>query len=240
MIKFDPGIEIRIRQHFKKFLDSRFKSIEELSIDDFELNPFLIACIKNQINLKTQNDLARWLVRQRVERGFVTGFGLTLQKIAKEFSSEKPLPGLTMKLKKSGKTYNLMIKSGPNPYPMQPAMDMEKILLDTKKIEPDSIPLFCMCYGDENSVSNIVKKYMNEVKYLVGKNFWEFISGDNDCENKILNIAKEIGTNYKDIKGNSLHLIIENKVKYVEKQLKNLFGEDQKSFWNNILNDVYL
>jgi len=135
-------IEIRIRRNFENFLNRRMKSIENLSARDLELNPFLIASIKHQLQIDSPYDLAEWLVRQRIERGTVTGFGKTLQNIAKEFSSEKPLSGLTMKLKKNGKTYNLMIKSGPNPYPMQPAKDMQRILLDTKRIEPDSIPIF--------------------------------------------------------------------------------------------------
>src|SRR5690348_13363428 len=118
----DSTIWIRIKYHFKNFLDDRIKSIERLTVGDFELNPFLIATIKNQMKLETPYDVSQWLVRQRIERGLVTGFGSTLQNVAKEFSVEKPLPGLTMKLKKGRKVYNLMIKSGPNPYPMQPAV----------------------------------------------------------------------------------------------------------------------
>lgn len=72
-------------------------SIENLSIWDMEINPFLIAVVKSQLRLKTPHDLAEWLVKQRIERGLVTAFGKTLQTVAKEFSSEKTLPGLTMK-----------------------------------------------------------------------------------------------------------------------------------------------
>lgn len=235
-----PAVEIRIRKHFQNFLDSRIKSIEELSVWDLEINPFLTAVIKSQLNLETPYDLAEWLVKQRMERGIVTGFGKTLQNIAKEFSPEKPLPGLTMKLKKDGITYNLMIKSGPNPYPMQPAIDMQRILLQTKKLEPDSIPIFCMCYGNEKAVSTIIKSYMNEVKHLVGKDFWAFISGDKNCQQKILTIAKELGKNYKDKKGNSLTQIIERKIKNIEAELKQLYGSNNTEFWNNVLEDVYI
>ena len=50
--------------------------------------------------MDTAYDLAEWLVRQRIERGIVTGFGMTLQQIAKEFSNERPLPDLTIRVKK--------------------------------------------------------------------------------------------------------------------------------------------
>jgi len=231
--------EIRIKKHFKKFLEHRIESIEKLSARDLEINPFLISTIKHQFNINSTYDLAEWLVKQRIERGTVTGFGNTLQNIAKEFSNEKPFPGLTMRLKKNGKTYNLMIKSGPNPYPMQPAKDMEKILLDSKKTDPNSIPIFCMCYGNEDAVSSVVKTHMNNVKRLVGKEFWAFISGDPNCRKKILTIAKELGDNYKDQNGNSINNLIELKIKYVEKELKKLYGNEQQAFWKNIFQDIY-
>lgn len=233
------AIKIRIRIHFENFLNSRIKTIESLAASDLEINPFLIASIKSQLKIDSTHNLAEWLVRQRIERGTVTGFGNTLQKIAKEFSNEKPLSGLTMKIIKEGKTYNLMIKSGPNPYPMQPAIDMQRILLETKNIEPNSIPIFCMCYGNEASVSNIVKSYMSEVKRLVGKDFWEFISGDPKCQREILTIAKMVGKDYKDKKGNSLNDVMCRKITYVEDELTKLYGKDKEIFWKNVLEDVY-
>ena len=96
-----------------------------------------------------------------------------------------------------------------------------------------------MCYGNEEAVSAIVKTYMADVKRLVGREFWEFISGDPNCRKKILIIAKELGDNYKDKKGNSLNELIERKIKYVEKELKKLYEGDQKTFWKNIMEDVY-
>ena len=231
--------EIRIKKHFQNFLNHRIESIQKLAARDLELNPFLISTIKHQFNINSTYDLAEWLVKQRIERGTVTGFGSTLQNIAKEFSNEKPFPGLTMRLKKNGKTYNLMIKSGPNPYPMQPAIDMERILLDSKKTEPNSIPIFCMCYGNEEKVSSVVKNHMSKVKRLVGKEFWAFISDDPNCRKKILAIAKELGDNYKDQNGNSINNLIELKIKYVEKELKKLYGSKQDAFWKNIFQDIY-
>lgn len=239
MSTIGPATEVHIRKHFRCFLNDRIHSIAKLTIWDFELNPFLIACVKNQMKLKTPEELAQWLVRQRIERGLVTGFGKTLQKIAKEFSKEEPLPGLTMKLKRNRTVYNLMIKSGPNPYPMQPAIDMQRILLETKKQDPKSIPIFCMCYGNENALSNIVKTYMNEVKHLVGKDFWAFISEDPECEKKILKIAKEEGNGFRDKEGNTLYHMVEKKIKYMEMELKKLYGSDNNTFWEHVLEDVY-
>lgn len=234
---FTKAIEIRIRYHFETFLANKLKSIVDLSAWDLTINPFLIAAVRSQLKMETAYDLATWLVRQRVERGMVTGFGMTLQKIAKEFSNEKPLPNLTMRVNKEGVMYNFMIKSGPNPYSMQAAKNMQRILLESQKIDPGSVPIFAMCYGDDESISGVVKAHMGAVKHMIGKDFWEFISGDPGCQKKILRIASEVGRNYKDNMGNSLDQVIEAKIKYVERELVKLYG-GENDFWKNVMDDV--
>ena len=236
--RFTRAVEIRVRHHFESFLASKFESIANLSAWDLGINPFLMAAIRNQLKVDTAYDLAEWLVKQRIERSIVTGFGMTLQKIAKEFSNEKPLPDLTIRVKKEGKIYNFMIKSGPNPYSMQAAKNMQRILLATKKTDPGSIPIFAMCYGDVESISGVIKTHMGDVQQMIGEHFWEFISEDPDCQKKILRIASEVGKDYKDSKGNSLNQIIKNKIKYVESELIKLYGK-KNDFWKNVIDDAY-
>ena len=235
---FTRAAEIRIRDHFESFLASKFESIVNLTAWDLGINPFLVATIRSQLKMDTAYDLAGWLVKQRIERSVVTGFGMTLQKIAKEFSNEKPLPDLTIRIKKEGKIYNFMIKSGPNPYSMQAAKNMQRILLATKKTDPGSTPIFAMCYGDVESISGVIKTHMGDVQQMIGADFWEFISGDPDCQKKILRIASEVGRVYKDSKGNSLNQIIEDKIKYVESELIKLY-EEKNDFWKNVIDGAY-
>ena len=236
----DELIGIAIRKHIKNFLKNRIKTINEIQVRDFEFNPFLIAAIKNQMGFKTAKDLARWLVNQRIERGTVTSFGGTLQKIAKEFSNEVPLPGLTMKLKKDGKTFNILITSGPNPYAKSQAIDTQNRLLATKKIEPNSIPILGICYGNEDIVSNMVKKEMSEIKFYAGRDFWRFISGENKCRDKIMDIVQEMGDTFQDSNGNSIKKILDQKISQIENELMNLFGKEPEKFWKNVIHDVYI
>ena len=77
----EPLIKIAIKQNTRKFLEDRISAIEKLRFENIELNPFLIASIKNQFNMKKHRDLAEWVVNQRVERGLVTAFGGILQKL---------------------------------------------------------------------------------------------------------------------------------------------------------------
>ncbi|MYL11683.1 MAG: hypothetical protein F4010_06000 [Cenarchaeum sp. SB0669_bin_11] len=231
-------IEIRIRDHLTSFLARKIQAVREISVADMEMNPFFIAAIRTQLAMKTQHDLAEWLVRQRVERSTVTGFGNTLQNIAKEFCHEKPLTNLTAKMIRDGKTYNLIIKSGPN-HNTHVASGIQRSLLNSKKIEPDSVPVFGMCYGSRDSVGTIVKKYAGDIKQSVGKEFWEFVSRDADCYGQILKIADEVGKHYKDSMGNSLDQAMEQKIEYVAKELEKSYGRDLDVFWKNVVEDMY-
>jgi len=236
----DASQEISIELHIEQFLKNRIKKIKTLRFKDLEINPILIATIKNQMGLKTQHDLADWLVRQRIERGTVTSFGLILQEIAKEFSNEESLPGFTMKIKKDGKNYNLLITSGPNPYARPQAVAIVEKFLRSKKIESGSIPILCMCYGNEKAISSIVKNDMKEVRHLIGRDFWEFISDDRNCRDKILKISKEAGERFQKKNELSLKKAIEKKVNNIEQELKEWYGTELETFWKNVLYDAYI
>jgi len=233
-------IEISIRKHVKDFLKNRIKKIGEIQVRDFDFNPILIAAVKNQMKLNTARDLAEWLINQRIERGTVTAFGITLQKIAKEFSNEEPLSGFTMKLKKNGKAYNILITSGPNPYSKPQAIDTQYRLMKSKKIEPNSIPILGICYGNEQVLSSIVKKEMSEIKYYVGRDFWNFISGNKNCRDEIITIVQETGDSFEDRDGNSIKKMRESKITQIERDLRKMFGEKPEEFWKNVLHDIYI
>ncbi len=134
----NDSIKILIKKHTRDFLESRLSTIQKIRFEDFEINPYLIASVKNQLGMKKQRDLARWLVTQRSERGMVTAFGSTLQKIAKEFSDEPTTSGFTMTLKKRGKKYNIVVTSGPNPYAKTQAVDLRNRLIVSKETDPQT------------------------------------------------------------------------------------------------------
>ena len=230
-------IELNIQIHLENFLDNRINTIMKLSVTDIEINPFLIATMRDQLKIKTPHDLAEWMIRQRLERSMVTGFGSTLQNIAKEFCNEKPLPNVTAKIKKNGKTYNLIIKSGSN-HNIQVTNNIRRVLLDSKNIEPTSIPVFGICYGNDKGIGSIVKKHTDGILLLTGKRFWDFISGNPDCYKKILDIAIRVDKNYRDPNMGSLGKVIEYKTKNFDAELKKIYGNTYKEFWNGILGDV--
>ena len=66
--------ELNIRMHFENFIGNKIAAIMDLSLSNFDINPFLIATIRDQLGISTPLDLARWLITQRLERSMVTGF----------------------------------------------------------------------------------------------------------------------------------------------------------------------
>ena len=229
-------IELKIQTHFENFLDNKITAIMDLSLSDIEINPFLIAAIHRQLDIKTHRDLAKWIIMQRLERSLVTGFGSTLQSIAKEFSNEKSLPNLTARIKRNTKIYNLVIKSGSN-HNVQVVKNIQQVLLNTKTIEPDSVPVFGICYGNEKTVSSIVRKYIDGVQLLIGKHFWNFISEDPNCYKKITEIATRVDKNYKDPNAGTLNEAIEYKINNLDSELKKKYGDTNKKFWDAILEE---
>ena len=230
--------ELNIRMHFENFIGNKIAAIMDLSLSDFDINPFLIATIRDQLGISTPLDLARWLITQRLERSMVTGFGSTLQNIAKEFSNRKPPQNVTTSITRDGKTYNLIIKSGSN-HNVQVARNIRQILLSSKSTESDSIPMLGICYGNEEDVGAIIKKHMEGIQILAGRRFWDFISQDPGCYRRILQIASEVGRIYKDPDAGTLEEAIKKKTEHLELELKKIYGDRDNDFWSNMLGDMY-
>ena len=236
----DKLIKIAVKKQTRKFLKARISGIEELRLDDIELNPFLIASIKNQFGMKKQKDLAMWMINQRIERGTVTAFGGILQKIAKEFTNEVTTPGFTMTLKKNGEKYNIMVTSGPNPYAKQQAVDFVNRMMESKKSDPDAIPILGMCYGNDDVISSIIKTELKEIKYLVGKEFWKFISGDKNCRDEIIKIMYDTANQFQDLEKGNIDKVRRKKINEFEEVLQYRFGKNPNKFWKNLFRDIYI
>lgn len=221
-VQLSDKIELNIQMHFENFLNNKINTLMDMSVSDIEINPFLISCVSNQLGLRTSHDLAEWLIRQRLERSMVTSFGSTLQNIAKEFCNEKPLPNTTARIIRDAKTYNIIIKSGSN-HNIQVTQGIRNALLQTKQKEPDSIPIFGMCYGNDEMIGSIVKKHMDGVQLLIGRQFWDFLSGDSSCYDQILQIATRVDKNYMDPDVGSLEQVMKQKIDDLDNEIKKIY-----------------
>lgn len=228
------GAELNIQVHFERFLDKKITATMDLSLADMEINPFMIAVGKTQLGIDTPEDLARVMIAQWLERSMATSFGSTLQSIAREFADKDPPRGLTARLVRDGITYNMIIKAGPS-HNVQVARNIRQVLLRYKDADPDSVPVFGSCYGRVEEMGQIMKKEMAGIRVFVGRRFWEFLSLDAGCYEKISHIASQVGASYENPDAGTLENVIEKKAECIAAELKEIYGNGREDFWRRIL-----
>ena len=67
------------------------------------------------------------------------------------------------------------------------------------------------------------------MKYYAGRKFWEFISGEEGCRDEILEIISETAANFQDMDNNSILSITNKKINYIEEELCDKYGKDEKN-----------
>lgn len=228
----------QVRKIFEKFLMNRAKTIRKLKIESFDINPFLIRLLAQELDLNNSRAIVRWLVNQRLERGAVTSFGMALQNAAKLFSEGTGVEGADILKTKEDIHYHIQIKSGPNTIPKDLGVRIAQLLRSAQRRNVGSVALYGMCYGNVGRVSSIVRKYVQEeggVDWISGRQFWEFISDDPDCIDDIFDIAAEVGKSFKDPKGLTLSEIIEAKINELTREFERLYGRSGDAMWERLL-----
>ena len=230
----DQSKREQIKGIFERFLRKRAQTIRKLTIEDLNINPFLIRLLANEMGLNDAASIVRWLVTQRLERGTVTSFGLALQNVAKVFSEGTGVEGADIMKTKEGKHYYIQVKSGPNTVPKDMAVRISQLLHSAQRRNEGSVALFGMCYGNPEQVSSIVQKYV-DVRWLAGREFWEFISDDPNCIDEIYEIAAEVSESFKDEKGQTLKELLDSKVEELQRQFEELYGKGGSEMWEKLL-----
>jgi len=205
---------------------------------DLDINPFLIRILSDELSLSNSEAIVRWLVGQRLERGTVTSFGIALQEAAKVFSEGSGVEGADILKTKKGKHYHIQVKSGPNTIPKDLGVRISQLLRSAQRRNRGSIALYGMCYGNKEQVSSIVRKYVQEeggVDWICGREFWEFISDDPQCVEEIYEIAAEVGSTFRDPKGQSISEVIESKIQDLTREFERIYGKSGDKMWEKLL-----
>ncbi len=223
---------------FERFLRNRASTIRALTIEDLNVNPFLIRLLTAQMGLRDARSIVRWLVAQRLERGTVTSFGDALQKAAKLFSEGTGVEGADLMKTKERRHHHIQVKSGPNSIPKDLGVRISQLLRSAQRRNRGSVALFGMCYGSHEQVSSVVRRYVEEeggVDWIAGREFWEFISDDPHCVDEIYKIAGEVGRRFRDDQGQTLLQIVEAKTRELEREFVRLYGGRRTRMWRNLL-----
>jgi hypothetical protein len=86
----------------------------------------------------------------------------------------------------------------------------------------------------DKQVMSTVKKY-SDVDWLVGREFWEFISDDPGCMDEIYDIAGKVGEIFQDARGQTLSQILENKIAELQREFELKYGVCENEMWKNLL-----
>ncbi len=190
------------------------------------------------MGLNNAESIVRWLVQQRLERGTVTSFGIALQEVAKVFSEGTGVEGADILKTREGRCYYIQVKSGPNTIPKDLGVRITQLLRSAQRRNQGSVALYGMCYGSEQQVSSVVRKYVDQeggVSWLSGRKFWEFISNDPDCIGEIYEIAGQVAETFRDPKGQTIAEILEEKIAELRREFVELYGEQGNEMWQNLL-----
>ena len=241
----EKKFEIRIRKHVRDYLKKQVEHFgEKINFQDMIVNPFWLALIKNQLNIETKQKLSEFLIFQGKTKGMTGTFGNKLQEIAGEFTHETPKDGFHLRIKKGQKIYNVIVVSGPQHNTSNVAKYLSK-METSKKDFPGEIPVFGICYGNKDtlklSFSNNLRIALKNEKICIGRDFWQFISGDKNCRDQVLELIQDEALKFsKSDDYDSIYDALIKQSESLDEYLSEMYGDDPKKFWKNLFRDIYI
>jgi hypothetical protein len=239
-VTLTPDQRGRIREKFAAFLDKRARNLERLSLDDLKFNVVLLRAISTMLDFKTAEDLLRYRLAQHLERGSVTAWGTALQTVAREISgSGSGVAGADIEVTENGRRHFVQVKSGPDTANKDIAQNIAALLNSARQRDHQAICVLGVCYGRPDQISGIAKVELQSrgVNLKVGREFWEFISGDPNCLTEVLELAGEAAKGRVAGKA-SFADRVENKVQELTQEFETRYGNSlDDETWARFLAD---
>jgi hypothetical protein len=227
----DEKIERIIRQEFTALAKKKYEAVDAIDVEEIDFNPFLLRVL----GFETAEEIAEFIVAERLERSLVTSYGTRIQKIAKEISGRGTgVEGADICKELEGRRHYIQLKAGPNTVNKDISSEINKLLSGALRRNHGSVALLGMTYGKRRRVSSIIQRYSN-VNWLIGREFWGFISEDKDCAQKIFDIAGELNAVVPD-GGLPFRERYENKIDALAEQIRNKYGEGH-AMWQKLFDD---
>jgi hypothetical protein len=177
----------------RRFVRTQIEMLNELSLDKLSPNPFLIQCL----NLRTPREVVGLNVYMFATRSIVTSMGFFVEKLllaSSDDAYECEKPWDILKLDRSGEKHWIQIKSGPNDMDADQIRHWRKLI--AKKIKAGDRAYIGMTYGKRSSKSvtmGLFQTYLPDwkKKTLIGRELWDFISGDRTYHERIFPVLAE-------------------------------------------------
>lgn len=183
---------VRIQKTFAAFLAARSRNLDKLSLDHLKFNVVALRTSAKILDFNSPLDLMTSRLAQHVERGASTAMGTALQAVAKEITgSGTGVAGADIEVTRDGQRYYVQVKSGPDTANKDIAQNIGTLLNSARARDPSAACVLGVCYARPEQISSIAKKELvaRGVGLKVGREFWEFISGDPNCMAEVLELA---------------------------------------------------
>lgn len=175
------------------FVTTQIRNINNITLDILNPNPFLI----KSLNLIDIAQMIEFLVFQRATRSIVTSFGFVFEKLLVAASATKLSRGFDVIKSLHGFEHYIQVKSGTSD------MDKDQIIhwksLIEEKEKEGHKAYIGMPYGKRDGggmTLGLMRQYLPdwENRTLIGKELWDFISGNKDFHEVVLHSLSTAAT----------------------------------------------
>ncbi|MBT4153368.1 MAG: hypothetical protein HOE53_01840, partial [Candidatus Magasanikbacteria bacterium] len=176
----------------RDFLKRQIEMLESISFQNMDINPFLMKVL----DLNTPQSIVEFNLYQTVTRSIVTSWGNAVEKLLircgatkvdKKYDTGNRGKRPDIQKKNGDKLTLIQVKSGPNTMNVGMVESLNDVIQDYNVKEPNVDFLLGMTYGTRDRISSQIRNNMKdfETKSLIGKEFWDFISGEKNFHKKI-------------------------------------------------------
>ena len=82
---------------------------------------------------------------------------------------------------------------------------------------------------------------MKNEKICIGRDFWQFISGDKNCRDQVLELIQDEALKFsKSDDYDSIYDALIKQSESLDEYFSEMYGSDPKKFWKNLLRDIYI
>ena len=205
------------------------ENVRGLTLDHINMNPFLI----RMLHLRTPEELLRFNVYQTVSRSIVTSMGTSLEYMVADCGGRRGRRGEWYDVVKEDAedTYWVQVKSGPNNIDKDQMIAFNNNFNETAKT-PRQHPRLGITYGKPGlrTISlQMAEKYLDdwESRLLVGRELWDFMSGETNYHEKILSWIDEAVS--EDLKNQSIDSKIQDAISRIASEFKSKYGDGEEA-----------
>ena len=209
----------------RKFVRTQYKLLEDVKIEDFSINPFMVRLL----GLRTPEEVVGYFARSNFFISVATSLGFYLEHFlidghtnVEKIPQTKGKGGFDARKTDTEETFELEFKSGPNDVNKTAMRQYNTDFL--KKEKQDVEPRMGFLYGskDKSMAWTHAKNELDKPDewVLVGKEIWEFVSGEKNYHSKVMKwmveAASTLGFNNKIL--DQVNLTISRLVKEFEEE----------------------